>query len=863
MKKLLLPLAALAVIVTGYLAMDHDYRTTPRLSGAAHALKHFAAQRAYPQKILPGTGYTEAYDLARTTLAEDPGKSTSVDPWQALGPHNIGGRTLAVALNPENPATVYAGSASGGLWRSTTGGVGAAAWDYVDTGHPVLGVSCIAFAPGDSSVMYIGTGEVYSYDDTQGGISVRYTRGSHGIGVLKSTDGGATWFKSLDWSYEQQRGIWQVKVNPLNPSTVWAATTEGTYKSLDAGQSWTRVHDVIMANDLVIDPGDTSRVFVGCGNFSSPGQGIYRTTDGGQSWQKMEQAGIIPDGWAGKTQLAVTPAAPGTVFVSLSNGDVGSYYTRLLRSVDGGDTWTSRSTQDYARWQGWFAHDVAVSPTDPNHVMAVGIDIWKSTTGGTNLFRVSDWTQWYFGQTIPGEPEGPPNYSHADHHDVVFHPTDPDVIYFANDGGIFRSLDGGNTFEGCNGGYQTQQFYAGFSSSQLDPDVAMGGLQDNSTAIYLGSNAWYRAIGGDGSWTAIDPILPGSLFGSAQFLQMFRSYDNGEDWTQITPPTAVSGSPGFIAPFGLARLGGIGPQLLYAAGTKVARSVDNGTSWSGTNGGAVLDGNPALALEVFRANPDVVYVTTAPVIGRARVFVTENGGTNFLDITDNLPDRYLVGLAIDPTDHHRAYVTASGFGTSHVFRIGDGGAIWQDIGAGLPDVPTSAVVVDPLNPQVIYVGNDLGVFVSGDRGESWSGFSLGLPGAVMAMDLTISPVDRMLRVSTYGNGVFERPLVEVPTAIDGSVPTAAVALAQNHPNPFNPATVISFDLGAAGQVTLAIYDAAGRHVRTLMQETRSAGRHEVRWDGTDAVGRRVASGTYVYRLQAGGEERSRTMTLVK
>ena len=864
MRKLLLCGALLAIFLTSYVALDRDRsasEATPRLSGAARSLIHWNAQRAYPGKTLPARGLTDAYEYSRANLAEDQQKSR--DPWRALGPHNIGGRTLAVALNPQNPATVYAGSASGGLWRSHTGGVGAAAWEYVPTGHPVLGVSTVAIDPGDSNVMYIGTGEVYSYDNAEGGISVRYTRGSYGIGILKTIDGGATWSKSLDWSYHQERGIWAVRFNPLNPNTVWAATTEGTYKSLDAGESWTPVHDVIMANDLVIDPGDTNRVFVGCGNFGSAGQGIYRTTNGGGSWSKMEQPGVIPEAWAGKTQLAVSPAEPGTVYASLANGDVGTYWTRLLRSTDGGESWAVRSTADYARWQGWFAHDVAVSPFDGNLVIAVGIDIWRSLNGGLSLTRRSDWSQWYFGQTIPGEPEGPPNYSHADHHDVVFHPTDPDIIYFANDGGIFRSLDGGETFEGCNGGYQTQQFYAGFSSSPLDPDLALGGMQDNSTAIYLGTNAWYRAIGGDGSWTGIDPEIPGTMFGSAQFLQMFRSHDFGGEWTAVSPPAWATGEPGFIAPFGLGHGPG-GGQIIYAAGTKVAKSDNGGDNWSSTHFNQDLDGNPALALEVAASDPDVVYVTTAPVVQRAGVFRTEDGGFGFVDITGTLPDRYLVGLAIDPADSRRVYVTASGFGTSHVFRSFDAGDSWQDIGAGLPDVPTSAVVVDPQYPQMVYVGNDLGVYYTSDGGMTWSEFSLGLPGAVMAMDLTISPVDRMLRVSTYGNGVFERELASYPVRVSDGVPVAgAIDLGQNYPNPFNPSTVIEYSLGREGPVTLTVTDAAGRKVRTLVQGRMAAGEYSVVWDGTDEAGRRVASGAYVYRLRGSGEVRGRVMTLLK
>jgi len=222
-----------------------------------------------------------------------------------------------------------------------------------------------------------------------------------------------------------------------------------------------------------------------------------------------------------------------------------------------------------------------------------------------------------------------------------------------------------------------------------------------------------------------------------------------------------------------------------------------------------------------------------------------------------------VGLAIDPTDDRTVYVTLSGFGTSHVFKSTDGGGNWLDIGGGLPDVPTSAVIVDPLYPEIVYVGNDIGVFYTADSGQHWNEYALGLPDAVMAMDLNIVAPDRKLRVSTYGNGVYERDLVDGALLAVDSLPSALVHLAQNRPNPFNPATSISYNLLRSLPVRLAVYDAAGRKVRTLVQGLEEAGEHSVNWDGRDDDGRQVPSGVYVYELRAGSELSSRKMTLIR
>ena len=169
-----------------------------KVSGAYDALNLFTLARTYPNDQIPNDSYSKAFkEIKQNRLSKFKNKS-AVDPWTAIGPHNTGGRTLAIAFNPQNPNTIYAGSASGGLWVSYSGGVEVDAWQRIETGFPILGVGSIAFEPNDSNVIYIGTGEVYNYDATGTGTAYRNTRGTYGIGILKSSDGGTTWNKSLD-----------------------------------------------------------------------------------------------------------------------------------------------------------------------------------------------------------------------------------------------------------------------------------------------------------------------------------------------------------------------------------------------------------------------------------------------------------------------------------------------------------------------------------------------------------------------------------------------------------------------------------------------------------------------------------------
>ncbi|MCX8010962.1 MAG: hypothetical protein N3A61_07410, partial [Ignavibacteria bacterium] len=345
--------------------------------------------------------------------------------------------TKDVKFNPQNPNTIFAASASGGLWRSYTAGLGTQAWERIETGYPVLGISSVEISPNDSNVIFIGTGEVYNYQNALGGEVIRTTRGSYGIGILKTTNYGKTWIKSLDWSYNQERGVNDLEINPINHSIIWAATTEGIYKSTNNGNSWELVNPTIMAIDIEIHPRNPEIVFATFGNFSSDGYGIYRTSNGGLSWTKLSNG--LPSNFGGKAHLAISKSNPNIIYASIGNGYITGAGTWLCKSTNLGDSWTIVNQTDYATYQGWYSHWVGIHPQNPNFILTGGIDIWKSTDGGITLLRKTDWSAWYFGDVPIGGPEGPYNYAHADHHSVAFHPSNPNIIYFGTDGGVFRT----------------------------------------------------------------------------------------------------------------------------------------------------------------------------------------------------------------------------------------------------------------------------------------------------------------------------------------------------------------------------------------------------------------------------------------
>lgn len=719
-----------------------------------------------------------------------------------------------------------------------------------------MGVSTIAIEPNDSNTIYIGTGEVYNYDAAGTGAAYRNTRGTYGMGILKTTDGGGTWTKSLDWSYQEQKGIWAVKINPLNHNTVWTATTEGTYRSYDAGTTWTQVHDVVMAMDLVINPVDTNIVITGNGNFASAGFGIYRTSDGGNSWTHITTG--LPNFYEGKIQLDIYNADPNIVYASIGNGfSLANGASWLCRSNDAGLTWTIMTTQDYSRWQGWFSHDVAINQSNPDELLVIGISVWKSTDGGSTIVQKSIGGI-ITGTTPPiGGQEGGPTYVHSDAHDVKQHPTDYNTYYFATDGGIFRTTDFGETFSSHNGRYQTTQFYNGTSSSQTDSLKAMGGFQDNSTDIYSGDLAWFRApFGGDGSWTAIDAANDNIMYASSQFLSVRRSANGGNSFSNISPP-GVSNLTAFIAPFKIY----VGTSvIIYAGRDRIYKSTNSGGNWTTTNSGNVLDGNPALAMDISYQTSDKVYVGTAPFQTRSGLFRTTNGGTGWDNITGTLPDRFPADIAVDPNYDNIVYVTFYGFGTGHVFKSTNSGDTWTDISDNLPDVPTPAVIVDMNNSNHVYIGTDIGVFVSTDGGGNWQDLNDGLPDAVLGMDLNITYTNNVIRVMTHGNGAYERKLLStiVTEVDDNEIVVEDFRLEQNYPNPFNPTTVINWQIPVNSFVSLKVYDVLGNKIVVLVNEEKIAGSYQTEFDAS-----KLSSGTYFYRLEVGSFVQTKKMILLR
>lgn len=786
---------------------------------AWNALQFLNTMRAFPFEDIPKDAYSRAFNYYNREFTFDRQRtSNSAATWQNLGPVNVGGRTLGMAFHPLDTGIIWLGSASGGLWKSVTGGIGVNAWTHVPTGYPVRGVSCIAIDPDNSNVMYIGTGETYSYGTAVNGLVERPTRGSAGIGILKSVDGGNTWQPSLNWSYNQIRGVWDLQINPANPQTVFAATTEGVYKTTDGGITWNRVLNELMVMDILLDP-DTSIIYAGVGNVGSPNPGIYRSVDAGNTWQRMN-TGLPPATNTGKITLAQNKQNPNSLIALVADlySTVGIY-----KSYNKGQTWSSiNGLTEIVSYQGWFAKGLHMKENDSTQALFGGVYVFRSTQNGN------------FPSQVPNA------YSvHADVHDIVSNPLDPNKIYILTDGGLYRSNNYGTTFYDCTDGYVTGQVYMG-SVSRQDPNLMLAGLQDNNTLIYNGSPYWDRVIGGDGSFNAIDPTDDFTMYGSLQYLNVLKSDDRGFSFNYILQHSSSpfgNNSTAFIAPFVVCPSA---TNVLYAGSDSLLRSDNGGFNWRSTNGSQLDAGNVVLSIAVSATHPDTVYVSTAPTPSRSmKIFRSYDGGQSFTDVSTGLPNRYPRDLEVNPQNSQMLYAAFSGFGSGHLFRSVDGGSSWNDISSNLPDIPFHAILVHPLYPDTLFAGSDLGVFVSMDAGLSWAAFNDGLPDGVMVFDLQYSWADGQLLAFTHGNGVYKVNLQNLPVGIPSTIVKGNSELNVRY-NPIDQSLKFQISGNDFHPVSFRIIDMRGREL--FNGKLNSTEQQKVLYTGAQV------SGTYLIQI---------------
>ena len=792
--------------------VDKQTSDVLKTSGAGQAMDMWSFERAYPYDKIPTAKFSEAFEQKRQAEQQ---RAISIDgEWENMGPKNIGGRTLCLAFHPTNEDIMFAGSASGGLWKTTTQGVGEDAWEQVPTGFPVLGVAAIAIDPNNAEVMYIGTGETYGVGYAEPGTVNRLTRGTYGIGVLKTEDGGSTWSHVLQFEMDEIKGVQDIEINPQNTQEIYAAATDGLFQSLDGGASWDLILDKINCIDVEIDPNDGTIIYVTHGNLNfnlDPElSGIYKSNNKGVSFFELSDPGLLI-AWSGNAKITLDPSNSNTIYASIQAWNYAGNTTiaGIYKSTNSGFTWNKINDQNVAAWQGWYSHDLVINPESPNELMYVGIAAWKSTNNGVD-FTEKTANTWTWGEVLVDIPEGGDNYVHSDIHAVYYHPIN-NKIFMATDGGVFVSNDGELPYTTLNGGLQTLQLYADMGSSASSPNFCIAGAQDNSTYIYKGNPSWWRVIGGDGMSAAVDQENDQIVFGSAQGLNIFKSLNGGNTFFSVAPPSSIRA---FSAPY---EISPSNSAIMYAGSRVLHKSIDAADNWTIPSNSPVDGNNVIMNIAISYVDTNIVFISTSPDptggSSGAKIFKTVDGGLNFTQLTNGLPDRICKDLEIDPSDENVIYATFSGFGSDHVYKSTDAGTNWFAIDNGLPDVPTNTILIDELNPDDIYVGNDLGVYYSENGGGSWELFSDELPEAVMIYDLNNSPSNRKIRIATHGHGIYQRNYVNDFLAVDEiAISNSSISL---YPNPASERVNISIVENSSPIQSIQLYDINGKLIRDL------------------------------------------------
>ncbi len=717
--------------------------------------------------------------------------------WTNLGPGNVGGRTRSLVIHPQNPSIMYAGTVTGGVWKTTDAGQ---TWSPLSDLLPILTVGSLVMDPANPNILYAGTGELYG--------------GFQGNGIFKTTDGGASWTQLSATTNFNFAYVNKLVISPKNPLRVYAATFTGIWASTDGGTTWSQVLNTTLVNrgcdDLVMRADTaTDYLFASCsGKTFADDYGIWRNTNaaGGGAWTQVHTAAHMR-----RTSLALAPSQPATIYALASNSvGTGNYSGGLLavfRSTSSGDSgsWNTRVDNtdpiklntallsdpvgitapicntgpvDY-RSQGDYDNVIAVDPLDPNRVWAGGILLFRSDDGGANWGLASQYGV------------NPPRYLHTDEHIVAFHPgyngTSNQTMYVGNDGGVYRtgnarspvstgtrgaclaeqSAQNQVTWTNLNNSYGATQFYQG--AAYLGGLIYFGGTQDNGVTRGTSSggiNAWQTVTGRDGASVAIDPADANRILASTQNLSLNRSANGGSLVSAISGITEDPNSFPFIA--ALATDPNEGRRVFLGGRSFLWRSLDGAASWTAaapvTNGGQI----GSIAVSPADANY-VLFGTSTGLIFRNASALSSTGSAAWVSSRPRFG--FASGLVFDAKTPSLVYAVYSSFKSTatdaHVYKSFDGGVNWQSSdGAGsgaLPDLPVHRLLIDPRDSSRLYLATDMGIFISTDAGGSWSRDADGFPGVVvddLAMDQ--GPASNWLFAFSHGRGVFRVPLPGAP-----------------------------------------------------------------------------------------------------
>ncbi len=693
--------------------------------------------------------------------------------YRLLGPA-WGGRVSRAVGVPGDANTFYAATASGGVWKSSDGGI---TWRSIFDDQPIASIGSIAVAPSDPNVVYVGSGEA----NIRGNVAA-------GNGIYKSTDAGKTW--QHVWKQEGQIGT--MVVHPTNPDIAFAAVLghafgpnpeRGVYRTKDGGKSWQQVLQKdanIGASDVALDPSNPNILFAGLWEArrypwdlksGGAGSGLYVSRDGGDTWTKLdgkEKGKGLPtpeQGIWGKVGVAVAPSDGNRVY-ALIEAEKGG----LFRSDDGGESWSLATPSRLIRQRAWYYSTITVHPTNPNEAWFPNVGMYRTIDGGKTL-------------------EGIRGIHHGDHHDAWFDPKNPKRMIAANDGGVDISSDGGKTWYAP--ALPLAQFYHVSADNRVPFHVA-GAMQDIGTtqgpSIGLRGGGirntdWWGVGGGEAGWVVSDWADPNIVY-AGEYGGIFTRYDHrtGQARNVSVFPEDPSGhgAADFKYRFQWTAPIHVSPhnsKVVYHGGNVLFQTSDGGQTWKAISGDLTRNdrskqqwaGGPITGdntgVEVYCT---IFCVAESPVqkdllwagTDDGLVQLTRDGGKNWKNVTSalaGLPEfgtvsmieasRYDAGTAYVVVDNHRQDDMKP-----YLYKTADFGATWQRLDSTLPpDVYLHAIREDSKDKNILYLGTERGVLFSKDGGKSWQTMKLNLP-TVAVHDFAVK--DNSLIVGTHGRAMW-------------------------------------------------------------------------------------------------------------
>ncbi len=690
-----------------------------------------------------------------------------------IGPGGMSGRVTAIDVVHNTPDVMYVGTASGGLWKSTSGGI---KWDPIFDKEVTASIGAVAIQQSNPSVIWVGTGEGNPRNSLNGG-----------YGIFKSLDGGKSW-KSM--GLKKTRHIHRIKIDPMDPNTVyvgaigspWGEHPErGVYKTTNGGETWEKilfVNNKTGVADLIMDPTNPNKLIAAMWehkrdpwffNSGGEGSGIYMTHDGGKNWKKLTEEDGLPKGELGRIGVAIAPSKPNIVYALVE-----AKKNALYKSEDGGFKWKKVNDKEDIGNRPFYYSEIYVDPLNENRVYSVFTYVNVSQDGGRS-----------FSQLMPAY--GVNNGVHPDHHAWWIHPNNGQFMLNGNDGGLNITKDGGQTWRFI-GNLPVAQFYHINTDNEFPYNV-YGGMQDNGSwrgPAYvwkdqgIRNSYWQEISFGDGF--DVVPDLDDSRYGYTMSQQGFvQRYDHITGNNYIVRPTPPDAETKLRFNWNAA----IGQDpfdhsTVYFGSQFVHKSTDKGLTWKvisadlttndpekqkqAESGGLTMDATGAenhctiLVIEPSPVEKDMLWVGTDD----GRVHYTQNGGANWIEVTQNikgLPRGSWVPQ-IKPSNKNKgeALLIANDYRrfnyTPYAYRTKNYGKTWERI-VDDTDVEsyTLSIVEDIENPNLMFLGTDDGLYISFNAGVKWQKWTEGFP-TVPTKDLVIHPREHDLVIGTFGRAAW-------------------------------------------------------------------------------------------------------------